>query len=262
MSEPEPFLSRWSRRKREVEKEVEKDDAQDGATKSAPDEALARTQPAEIANAEKQISRKPGTPAFDPASLPPIEDIGVGTDIRAFLAQGVPAELKRAALRRVWVTDPAIRDFVGLAENDWDFTKPDTIPGFGELPADFDVADMVRRVFGDPAPEGAPQDQITAAAQGDGQIPAQADTEHLAQSEQTSLARPEDRNCQKDGQEDAQSSASFPVTGEDQEEEMVHRTSFAATQTKMTLSHHDEPKTRRQHGGALPQAGPKTNEDS
>src|SRR5215208_2458959 len=104
MSDPEPFLSRWSRRKRdvesqEIEKDVEKRDAQDA--KSAPDsvEALAPTQPGEIANAELQVSRKPETPAFDLASLPPIEDIGVGTDIRAFLAQGVPAEIKLAALR-------------------------------------------------------------------------------------------------------------------------------------------------------------------
>ena len=65
--------------------------------------------------------------------LPPIESITAATDIRAFLAPGVPEELTRAALRRVWVTDPTIRDFVGLAENQWDFTNPDGVPGFGSL---------------------------------------------------------------------------------------------------------------------------------
>ena len=69
-------------------------------------------------------------PAFDPATLPPIESITATSDIRAFLAPGVPEELTRAALRRVWVTDPMIRDFVGIAENQWDFTKPDSVPGF------------------------------------------------------------------------------------------------------------------------------------
>ena len=44
-----------------------------------------------------------------------IESITADTDIRAFLAPGVPVQLTRAALRRVWETDPAIRDFVGLA---------------------------------------------------------------------------------------------------------------------------------------------------
>ena len=36
--------------------------------------------------------------------------ITAATDIRAFLAPGVPAELTRAALRRAWTADPAIRD--------------------------------------------------------------------------------------------------------------------------------------------------------
>ena len=35
---------------------------------------------------------------------------------------------------RVLWADPAIKDFVGLSENGWDFTKPDTIPGFGAMP--------------------------------------------------------------------------------------------------------------------------------
>ena len=35
--------------------------------------------------------------------------------------------------RLLWA-DPAIKNFVGPSENDWDFTKPDSIPGFGALP--------------------------------------------------------------------------------------------------------------------------------
>ena len=257
MSDPEPFLARWSRRKRDAEKDA----AQDAAGKSAPDggEDSEPAQPVDIANTGRQVSREAQPPAFDPASLPPIEEIGKATDIRAFLAQGVPAELKRAALRRVWVADPAIRDFVGLAENDWDFTKPDSIPGFGELPADFDVAEMVRRVFGDAPPESVPQDQVTAAAQENAEIPTEAEADHHPQSGQTDLAQTEGTDCHNDGQSAA---ASLPVTGEGQEQEMVRCTSSAAVQTKMTLSHRDEPKVRRQHGGALPQASPKTNEDS
>ena len=65
----------------------------------------------------------------DAASLPPIASIEAGSDIRSFLAPGVPQELTRAALRRAWVTDPAIRDFVGRSENCWDFTAPDGAPG-------------------------------------------------------------------------------------------------------------------------------------
>jgi len=80
------------------------------------------------------VSVEPGTavpPGFDPTHLPPIESITAASGIRGFLAPGVPAELSRAALRRAWTTDPAIRDFVGLAESQWDFTMPDAVPGSG-----------------------------------------------------------------------------------------------------------------------------------
>src|SRR5215207_2247617 len=68
--------------------------------------------------------------AFDPSSLPSLESIGADSDIRAFLAPAVPAELSRAALRRAWAADPAIREFVGLAENAWDFNVPGALHGF------------------------------------------------------------------------------------------------------------------------------------
>jgi hypothetical protein len=98
----ESFLSRWSRRKR---------GASDDAA-SAPADS---------------------SPGFDPGSLPSIESIQAASDVRAFLAPGVPMELARRALRRAWSTDPTIRDFIGIAENQWDFTKADGVPGFGPL---------------------------------------------------------------------------------------------------------------------------------
>jgi hypothetical protein len=36
---------------------------------------------------------------------------------------------------RAIINDPAIRNFIGLADYAWDFNAPDTIPGFGTLPA-------------------------------------------------------------------------------------------------------------------------------
>ena len=70
---------------------------------------------------------------FDLASLRSIESIAANTDIAAFLRTGVPDELTRAALRRAWMSDPAVRDFIGIAENQWDFNDPNAIPGFGPL---------------------------------------------------------------------------------------------------------------------------------
>jgi hypothetical protein len=77
----------------------------------------------------------PGAKAqrVDLARRQSIDSITATTDIRPFLAPGVPLELVRAALRRAWVTDPRIRDFRGLQENDWDFSNPTGTPGFGRL---------------------------------------------------------------------------------------------------------------------------------
>jgi hypothetical protein len=71
----------------------------------------------------------------DPASLPPLDSITAETDIVAFLKSNVPTELTRAALRRAWTSDPAIRDFIGIADNQWNFNDPNGIPGFGRLSA-------------------------------------------------------------------------------------------------------------------------------
>jgi hypothetical protein len=94
---------------------------------------------------------------FDAANLPPIESIGAGSDIRPFLAPGVPADLTRAALRRAWSADPTIRDFIGLSENSWDFNGPDAVPGFGSQTTD-DAGRLLARV-----PE-----KVLGGASGDG----------------------------------------------------------------------------------------------
>ena len=130
MSDPDNFLSRWSRRKLEP--------SQPGDETATPqsgqaDETKARAPTSEDAVPAPAQPAQPQEPAFDLASLPPIESITAGTDIRDFLKPGVPLSLSRAALRRAWTSDPAIRDFIGIAENQWDFTAPDSMPGFGPI---------------------------------------------------------------------------------------------------------------------------------
>jgi Protein of unknown function (DUF3306) len=71
----------------------------------------------------------------------------------------VPAALTRAALRRAWVADPAVRDFVGLADYDWDFNTPGAITGFEPLEMTEElrrrVTEMVGRSLSPEQPEGA-----------------------------------------------------------------------------------------------------------
>lgn len=128
----EEFLARWSRRKR-----ASKSDAPPPETGKPAGDAAVRSPAAE---AEAEV---------DLGSLPSVDSITAATDITAFLRKGVPQELMRGALRRAWSADPAIRDFVGLAENAWDFNDPNAMPGFGPLdcsPAE--LAAWVERIVG------------------------------------------------------------------------------------------------------------------
>ena len=97
--------------------------------------------------------------------MPPIKSITAATDITAFLRKGIPLELRRAALRRAWASDPAIRDFVGLAENAWDFNDPNAMPGFGPLDcSDEQLGALVDRIVG--GVRSAADSLATAVAEG------------------------------------------------------------------------------------------------
>lgn len=151
MSEPDNFLSRWSRRKRataEDEENVARKTPAATETPAAGDEGSLEHVPAPAGQAPGPA---PAEAEFDLASLPPIESIGAGTDVSGFLRPGVPTALRHAALRRVWITDPAIRDFRAPQEMDWDFNSPG-LPGFGEIGPDVDVKKMAARIFGDASP--------------------------------------------------------------------------------------------------------------
>ena len=93
------------------------------------------------------FSQSVNAQGFDLVDLPSMVSISATTDIRPFLAPGVPRELKLAALRRAWVVDPRIRDFRGLQENGWDFDNPSEIPGFGTLEPRADTRILVAPVF-------------------------------------------------------------------------------------------------------------------
>jgi Protein of unknown function (DUF3306) len=78
----------------------------------------------------------PPSPApFDVASLPPLHSIVADTDMQQFMHEAVPEEITRAALRSAWTADPTVRDFVGIAESQWDFNDQTSMPGFGPIEA-------------------------------------------------------------------------------------------------------------------------------
>jgi len=231
MSEAESFAARWSRLKRES------DSSKKDEPKTSPD---ASPRAADVVDAEATQARaKPGDAAkvpFDPATLPSIDSIVAGSDIRAFLQSGVPAELTKAALRRAWTTDPAIRNFIGLAENQWDFTDPTSIPGFGPLRPGDDIGQLVAQAMGKlpDAPEVPPAG--TASTTGES-----------AETLSAATPRPEPATAQVSG-------AQHEIETEAEQSQATHaqeRVDIAASQ-HVDRTPTDSFSNRRGHGGALP----------
>jgi hypothetical protein len=207
MTSPESFVSRWARLKRNSE-------------------IPSGNQPAETTIAQPEATAA-AEPAFDPASLPSIEAIDLHTDIRGFLQSRVPAELTRAALRQAWASDPAIRDFIGIAENQWDFNDPEAIPGFGPLPEGYDVSGLLSQALGGRERLADAIPEISASIQ---PPPPAVTARQSADPGRDVRQSPDDgpRHLQEDGSGERAVSANDRVEAD------------------------DRPRNRRRHGSALP----------
>ena len=180
---------------------------------------------------------------FDPATLPSIQSITAATDIRGFLASGVPSELSRAALRRAWTSDPAIRNFVGLADYDWDFNVPDSIVGFGPLTMTDEVEKMAARVLKPSRAEPGPGNPLDPAPA----IPkAEKTTDDAPGAAHSTAAEMHDQA--KDSGQPADEIGASPHSDEltRREHERV------ATQYTSTKPESRHVLVRRRHGQALP----------
>jgi Protein of unknown function (DUF3306) len=196
MTAPENFVSRWARLKRASDAELNA--GADSVELDPAASAVAETPPAH------QGGESADAP-FDPASLPSIETITGDTDIRGFLQSRVPAALTRAALRQAWASDPAIRDFIGIAENQWDFNDPTAMPGFGPMLDTDNVPALLARALGgrdklaDMIPEILPPAEDALPAMTDRE-PANPD-QGLQQTSEKSSSADEIYNLPDDGQE-------------------------------------------------------------
>jgi len=154
MSEKENFLKRWSKRKfaeRERSALGKRAANEDPAAREEPTADVVASAPVPAKN-DDNAAIKEHTPELP--ILPPLDSIGAGSDVADFLRPGVPVELTRAALRRAWTSDPAIRDFVGLVENGWDFNDPAAMGGFGPISAK-EVAQLASKLVGEVAKPAA-----------------------------------------------------------------------------------------------------------
>jgi uncharacterized protein DUF3306 len=224
MNDPDNFLSRWSRRKRESVAQPEKTGGGEESTHQVP----GRETDSDIPGSG---SAAPSVPEFDVGSLPPIDSIGADTDISGFMRKGVPAALRNAALRRAWSADPSIRDFMGPTENYWDAAGPDGVPGFGDLDPNLDVKRLVSELFGEVAPERVKPDAPASAR-----------------------ASPPSGEICDGGDEGNQAThaSKESYAPKESDSSLSHRTENAATQKKL-LQAQPAQKISRRHGGAIPE---------
>jgi hypothetical protein len=199
MTDREDFLSRWARRKRdariesttEAKPEAKAGTITDSANQSQRDQAdVARATDNDTSPSQSTAQTHDAQPddVFDLSKLPSLESIGPATDIRMFMQPGVPEALSRAALRRAWSADPAIRDFIGLAENSWDFTAGDGMHGFGALdPAD--AKRLLAQLFSESEPkvedvaEGEVSDIAAQDAAAEAEVPENEATDTTSSGE-------------------------------------------------------------------------------
>ena len=215
----EQFLARWSRRKHEAKA----DHAEPGPENASEVHGSAPS---------GSTAAEPVPPEKELLNLPPIESIDAATDVTAFLRKGIPQELSRAALRRAWSADPAIRDFVGLAENAWDFNDLNAMAGFGPLDLSAEQIDaLVRRiVHGVLKTAESPLNPLAETAE---DVARSAHAEPGAQSSNAGKATTDPRPSDVPAELPSKPAASQPAAA-----------SVASEETFLL---------RRTHGGALPQ---------
>lgn len=241
MSDEENFLTRWSRRKRETET-ARREDAKTPAAEGAQD-AKRESKSSEPKTAE------PKTPEFDLSTLPSLDEIGPGTKVDVFLQKGVPLDVSRAALRRAWSSDPAIRDYIGLSENSWDFNATEGVPGFGPLEMTDDLKRMVAEMFTPPdakstdvpAASSVPESETTALSANDSPVPAQGENVDSGSPVYASSGNEVDEVASNNSANNAASESKL-------QDSIVEKTASESASPSETTTK----LTRRGHGGALP----------
>jgi len=126
----ENVFTRWSRRKQAV---------RSGEVLSPDEDRTIKSTEGEVEPVDQPL---PGIPD-NCEPLPRLEDLTAESGLSVFLRKGVPEALRRAALRKMWSLDPAIRDHIGLSEYAWDFNQSGSMAGFGPLAPNESVAEFL-----------------------------------------------------------------------------------------------------------------------
>jgi len=100
-------LGAWSRRRAAVQ-------AEDAALKQAEHQA-------EVATRHAALAEKSEAEMLAELDLPQPDDMKAGDDFSAFMKETVPAALRNRALRKLWLSDPALANIDNLVDYGEDF---------------------------------------------------------------------------------------------------------------------------------------------
>lgn len=165
----EPWLSRWSRLKREARAEAAAEGRRRGGAlpKAAGTETDAPPAAVPPESSAPPPARTMEHKEVAVEDLPPIESLGRDSDYTVFLKEGVPEALTRAALQKLWRSDPVFANLDGLNLYDKDYSLAAT-----ELVS----PDEMRRIWEGTAPADEPRARPADDETADGALPEEAVT--------------------------------------------------------------------------------------
>jgi Protein of unknown function (DUF3306) len=130
VSEERSTLSRWSERKAAARRGDAPPEPADEAR------AVADIPPAPQEASGNAAAPEPALPADaapaaddDMPALPSIDELNAESDYTVFLGEKVPEQLRRAALRKLWTSDPVLANLDGLNDYNEDYNLTTTVIG-------------------------------------------------------------------------------------------------------------------------------------
>ncbi|MBT8088034.1 MAG: DUF3306 domain-containing protein [Gammaproteobacteria bacterium] len=163
--ENDAFLTRWSKRKALSREGVElpepaEDEASTGETGTKSAAGNSGDAQAEIA---APVDGAVADATETTPELPPIESLGEDSDYRAFLADNVPADVQRKALRKLF-RSPKFNVRDGLDDYDLDFTSPEPLGDIVTAEMRHRLRQEFERLVGLDHGDDSPQDETAVAA--------------------------------------------------------------------------------------------------
>lgn len=131
MSDDKNLLSRWSQRKLAVRRGEALDDRPADSADISLVDPLADPLADRLADPLADVGADALSPGDAPPSepeapvLPSIETLDAQSDYTVFMAKNVPEMVKRAALRKLWTSDPVLANLDGLNNYDEDYNVID-----------------------------------------------------------------------------------------------------------------------------------------